>query len=175
MANKLNIRSIPVEKVQSLLRYDPISGSLHWRESRGRMAAGMVAGCVRGDRGYVQVRIDGAIYYGHRLAWVLKTGKPIPEGAEIDHRDGVTSNNRSGNLRLATSQQNKRNMQTPSHNTSGVKGVTYRKNKARWQAQISVNNQCRYLRSFKNFEDAVAARQKAEREVFGSFSSSNRK
>lgn len=175
MADAVSIRPIPVAKVCSLLSYDPLTGDLVWTASRGRVAAGSIAGSVRSDRGYCQIRLDGVIYYAHRLAWVIATGRDIPKGAEVDHRDGDPSNNRWDNLRLASPQQNKRNMRPLDRNTSGIAGVTYRKNRNRWQAQISLSNTCRYLGSFDTKEKAIAARVKAERELFGEFAASNRK
>lgn len=174
MAANPSTRNIPVETVRKLLRYDPETGHLYWRESRGRIAAGMIAGTVKSDRGYIAVRVNGITYYGHRLAWVLQTGEQIPEDREIDHRDGNPSNNAWENLRAASPVQNKRNMVPSSLNTSGATGVTYRKSRKKWQAQMSVGNKLKYLGSFDTKEDAIAARQRAEREVFGEFAYSER-
>ena len=52
-----------------------------------------------------------------------------------------------------------------SNNTSGVTGVDWRKNKRRWRATICFKGTRRYLGSFVRFEDAVAAREKAEEEL----------
>lgn len=174
MAANPSTRNIPVEIVRKLLRYDPETGHLYWRESRGRIAAGMVAGTVKSDRGYISVRIDGVTYYGHRLAWALQTGKQVPDGREIDHKDGSPSNNAWRNLRIASPIQNKRNMVPSSLNTSGTTGVTFRKSRNKWQAQMSVGNKLKYLGTFDTKEDAIAARHKAEREVFGEFAYSER-
>lgn len=152
-----------------MLRYDPESGLLYWRVKAGRMRAGSVAGCVKGDRGYIVVRLGGGMRYAHRIVWVLMNGRDLPPGAEIDHIDGNPSNNKWSNLRLATAQQNKRNMRRPDSNTSGVKGVTFRRNRGQWQAQMSVDNRCVYLGSFERFEDAVNARRAAEQKHFGEF------
>lgn len=168
MATAVSNKDIHAQIVRAKLRYDPETGLLHWRESRGRMAKGMVAGTAKA-RGYVQVRINGEFFYAHRLAWVIQTGQPIPDGVEIDHRDGDPSNNRWANLRLATSQQNKQNTRRPTTNTSGSKGVTYRQSRQKWQAQISVDNRCVFLGNFDSFAEAVAARQAAERRYFGEF------
>jgi hypothetical protein len=42
----------------------------------------------------------------HRLVWIRFNG-PIPEGMEINHKDGVKHNNRLSNLELVTSSKNK--------------------------------------------------------------------
>jgi hypothetical protein len=42
------------------------NGQLVWKESRGRKAAGSIAGTNHGD-GYKTVRIDGKAHYVHRI------------------------------------------------------------------------------------------------------------
>jgi len=59
-------------------------------------------------------------------------------------------------------------------NTSGATGVTYRKSRKKWQAQMSVGNKLRYLGSFETKEAAIAARRNAERKIFGEFAYSKR-
>ena len=105
----------------------------------------------------------------------MENKSKIPDGMEIDHINGVRHDNRIANLRLATSTENSRNMAIPTHNTSGVSGVTYRKNRGTWQAQISIGNVTKYIGSFSGFEGAVSARQDAERAVFGEFIPNGRK
>ncbi len=59
---------------------------------------------------------------------------------EIDHKDTDPSNNRLDNLRLATSQEQKRNKKVQSNNRSGLKGAYYhacRKGK-KWRSQIRI-------------------------------------
>jgi hypothetical protein len=176
MADAKSNIDIPIETVFAMLSYEPETGFLRWKVSRGRVAAGQIAGCTKSvNRPYVQVRLEDRIFYAHRLAWVLHTGRPIPEGREIDHRDGEPSNNRLSNLRLATPVENKRNMRPSLRNTSGATGVSWDRSKRRWVAQMSVGNRCVFLGRFTDKADAIAARQKAEREVFGEFSYSERK
>ena len=55
-------------------------------------------------------------------------------------------------------------------NTSGVKGVHWRKDTNKWTATIWVNKKCISLGCFDSFNDAVIARKKAEEEYFGEFS-----
>jgi len=42
----------------------------------------------------------------HRIVWMLTTGRLIPSGMEINHRNGVKSDNRPSNLELVTRAQN---------------------------------------------------------------------
>ncbi len=64
-------------------------------------------------KGYYQVRLleplrdkKGRLQYGHRLVYETFKGD-IPEGKEIDHIDGDTTNNSVDNLQLLTPRQNK--------------------------------------------------------------------
>jgi hypothetical protein len=54
----------------------------------------------------------------------------------------------------------------PSHNTSGVKGVTYDKSRHKWQATIEFQRKRYYLGRFDRKEDAIKARKKAEEQYF---------
>jgi hypothetical protein len=47
------------------------------------------------------------IVYAHRLAWVAANGR-VPEGLEINHKDGNKRNNRLDNLELVTHRDNQR-------------------------------------------------------------------
>lgn len=61
--------------------------------------------------GYVQIRcmVDGKVYhcYVHRVIWVFYNGE-IPHGMQVNHCDGVRSNNKLGNLELLSSSGNKK-------------------------------------------------------------------
>jgi hypothetical protein len=88
----------------------------------------------------------------------------------IDHEDRNPLNNRKGNLRVATFSQNCMNRGISSRNTSGITGVSLKsKGSSFWVAQISIQCEATYLGIFRNFDDAVVARLKAERAYFGEF------
>ena len=55
------------------------------------------------------------------------------------------------------------------NNTSGVPGVDWRSSKQCWRAMICFKGKRYYLGSYKNFEDAVKARKRAEEELFDPF------
>jgi hypothetical protein len=52
-------------------------------------------------------------------------------------------------------------------NTSGFKGVTFRKDTSKWQAQICINKKYKSLGSFKEITDAAAAYKNAALAHFG--------
>lgn len=58
-----------------------------------------------GSVGYHRIPIVGGCVYAHRVVWVLNHG-PIPDGMEINHKDGNKSNNAIENLELVTHQDN---------------------------------------------------------------------
>lgn len=46
------------ERANQLLRYDPATGFLYWKRSRGTAKSGKMAGCIH-PSGYVHVSVDG--------------------------------------------------------------------------------------------------------------------
>ncbi len=58
------------------------------------------------------------------------------------------------------------NSKINSRNTSGCKGVSYRKNMRQWRSTIQVNGKRITLYEGKDFDMAVAERKRAEKEYF---------
>lgn len=89
----------------------------------------------------------------HRVLVALRDGAwPV----EVDHENGVRSDNRSSNLKASTRQDNAKNLRRNVRNTSGVTGV--KKHKGKWRAEISG----RHIGLFANLEEAAEARRAAE-------------
>lgn len=159
---------LTVARLREVLDYDPDTGVFRWRVSlNARGPVGAVAGSLRGDRPYRVIRIDGGRHYAHRLAWLYVTGA-WPK-TELDHVNCDCSDNRFGNLRLATRAQNNANMRKRPGGTSGFKGVSWNTREEVWIAQISISNQTRYLGRYKTEQDAHAAYVKAATERSGEF------
>lgn len=133
--------SISQGDLKSLLRYDPQTGVFTWL--RGKRA-GMVAGNV--VKGHRQIMIGGKNYAAHRLAWLYVTGKFPNRG--IDHINLNGDDNRFHNLREASQSQNGANQRLRKNSTSGLKGVTWRAEKRKWVAQITVDWRNNYLGIF---------------------------
>lgn len=57
----------------------------------------------------------------------------------------------------------------PSNNTSGFKGVVYKKDRSKWVAQIEFKGKNYNLGSYDKKEDAIEARKIAEENLFGNF------
>lgn len=157
--------ALTLERLRELLSYDPETGIFRWLVNSGRVRAGAVAGGNDSD-GYVQITIDYRKHLAHRLAWLYLHGEwPIEE---IDHRNGVRSNNWIGNLRKATSAQNHENLTLLPSNTSGRTGATWNRRSNKWVANIRVNGVKKHLGYFNSVDEAgdayVAA--KAEQHTF---------
>lgn len=161
---------ITAERLRELFRYDPTTGVFVRLKSRGAAKGGAPSGCLS-PIGYLQIRIDGKLYYAHRLAWLYVHG--VWPADMIDHADGRKINNRIANLREATNQQNLRNMaRLRSDNTSGFKGVYWDKRRETWIAATSVNGKFKWLGSHPTREAAHEAYMVFAKAQYGEFARS---
>lgn len=153
------------EQLKELLHYCPETGVWTWIVSRGGMKKGDVAGCVHTSSGkkYRRIKLFGSMRPAHRIAFLYVTGR-FPENG-VDHEDGNGLNNRWSNLREANSADNAKNQRLPANNTSGTVGIYFRKERNRWEASIEINRRHKSLGYFRNKDDAIAARKKAESEL----------
>ena len=128
----------------------------------------------------VKARPDGSVktvyawradYSGakQRAVYLHRTIIGEPRGFEVDHRDCDGLNNRRVNLRNATKAQNQQNRRLAKDNTSGFKGVAWRKREGKWQASISKYGKRHYLGCFGCPTAAHFAYIKASRELHGEF------
>lgn len=169
------------ELLRKLLRYEPDTGKLFWRERTPDMFAetgigGSEGACNRWNGRFANREAFTAIgshgyHFGtlfgkggvttHRVVWAIKQGV-WPNC--IDHINGVKTDNRWKNLRDVTRQENCKNMALRSDNTSGAVGVSWSSKDKRWIAQIWHQKTKKHLGQFKEKSSAIAARKKAERE-----------
>lgn len=152
------------ERVRELLTYDAETGQFYWKPGRKGVHARLqrrAGGVAR--NGYILISVDDKRYYAHRLAWLCMTGEWPKD--EVDHRNGVRTDNRWANLREANRQGQSQNMATPSNNTSGYRGVTWNRALSKWQAQIGHCGRQRHLGLFATPESAHEAYLEAKREL----------
>lgn len=90
-----------------------------------------------------------------------------------DHKDGNGLNNQRLNLRPATQGQNCMNRGMRSDNTSGFKGVSWRKGTNKWRAYINLQGVREWLGYFDFVEEAARAYDKRAKELFGEFAKLN--
>lgn len=139
-----NEKSIDASILPTILRHDNETGKLYWLP---RIDCGMkgfncnFAGkeamtCVE-TKGYLNGRIFDKHIKAHRVVWALHYGE-WPVG-QIDHINGIKSDNRIENLRVVSNTTNCRNQSKPKSNTSGWLGVSWHKRVGMWQAKYKAD------------------------------------
>ena len=179
-------QDIPIELLQKLLRYDPDTGHLYWKERPvsmfedhgGRYTAewccknfnnkhaGKRALTSVSDSGYLVGGILRKTYSAHRVAWALHHGHWPTDGLEIDHINQIRTDNRAKNLRLATKTQNAHN-KTMHREKSPYTGVHFYKPTGKWTAKIAKDRQVYRLGTFTDPEQAARARDAKAKELYG--------
>ncbi len=92
---------------------------------------------------------------------------------QVDHINGDGLDNRKENLRICDTSKNVINRSIGKINTSGYKGVNWRKKSKKWVARIGFNNKRIYLGDFNNKEDAARAYDTAALKYYGEFAKLN--
>ena len=92
-----------------------------------------------------------------------------PDKLLVDHINHDTLDNTSENLRFATKSQNQWNRLIAKNNTSGYTGINWDKVNKKWRVAVKANYKYKNIGRFEKLEDAVAARDKALRELHGDF------
>jgi len=173
MAAYRNRRDFTCAEVSEFLSYDPQTGVIRWKiftkGRRGPIRPGDAAGTDKD--GYVQIKIFGKVYRAHHIAWLLMTGEWPPADCDMDHINRNRSDNAWCNLRLAHRSQNNVNSGLRADNKSGHKGVFQRKDTGKWEARITASRCVHILGNFGTMEEAIAARDDAERRYYGEFAS----
>jgi hypothetical protein len=114
-------------------RYEPDTGLVFRRISRGpaKPRAGQPLSTI-GNHGYIIGSVRGTRFLLHRAIWLMIYGT---EPNQIDHIDGDRTNNRLGNLRSVTQQQNLANKRRLGRaNTSGALGVSLHRRTGKFRA-----------------------------------------
>jgi len=150
---------ISAQAARDALVYDPTTGAFVWRIARGQAKVGFIAGCKLSD-GYWCITLHGKQRMAHRLAWLHFHGA-WPVG-QIDHINGIRSDNRIKNLRDVTPGINRQNMRRArSNNSTGLLGVSF--DRGRFRALIQVAGVQKHLGCFDTAELAHAAYVYAKR------------
>ena len=160
-------------RLKELLRYNRRTGVFTWLQNRGGTAVkGSVAGGLNSED-YIQIKIDGVLYKAHRLAWMYVNGA-FPE-LEVDHRNGIRSENKFSNLRLADDSQTCCNRKVSTRSTSGVTGVHWNAEAGKWRARIKLHGRRILIGDFVRLDDAAAARLAFAKKIHGKFAGELRK
>ena len=146
------MEQLTIERLKEVLTYNSATGS--FARKSGKPISNKV-----NNEGYLRVMVDRKHYLAHRLAWFYVNGC-FP--TFIDHIDGNRSNNMLSNLREVTSKENQCNLSLATNNTSGVTGVSFSKERNKWEAKIQVDGKTVHLGRFLDKEDAILARKQGE-------------
>jgi len=163
---------ITQEIVNELLSYDRATGTLYWKKRDQKyFPTWQSSQCWNGawpgkpalnaldKKGYRVGSIFDKDYKAHRIIWLMHFGY-LPD--QIDHINGIKSDNRVENLREVTNHENHKNMGVQKNSRSGITGVHWLKREQLYRAKINVSGKEIVLGYFKNFEEAVKIRKQAE-------------
>ena len=95
--------------------------------------------------------------------WMHRLINKTPKGFDTDHINRNRLDNRSENLRTATRSQNNMNTGLWSHNTSGYKGIHWRKQTNKWEVHIKTDSKKIHLGYYHTLQGAILARKWGER------------
>jgi len=152
---------ITLDELKERLNYSPETGIFTYAKSGAgysKFPVGTPAGCTD-PRGYMLIRMNYRMYYMHRLAIFYMTGEWPPH--EVDHIDGIRSNNAWSNLRLATRSEQMQNQGISKRNKSGYQGVSWSQF-GKWVAMITIDGKRKNLGYFVNASDASEAYKAAK-------------
>jgi hypothetical protein len=144
--------------------FDYRDGGLYWKVRPAQcIRIGDAAGLTAGPRGYSKVMFRGVHYKVHRVVWALHRGCWPRD--QIDHINGVRSDNRIENLREADNSMNAENKRGPqANNRCGLLGVWPRP-AGRYAAQIESHGRAHWLGTFDTPEEAHQAYLTAKRQL----------
>jgi hypothetical protein len=112
--------------------------------------------------------INSKLREEHRIIYIYHYGE-IPTNMLVDHKNGNPSDNNIDNLRLATDIQNCQNQKISKNNTSGYKGVCFKKDRNKWHAGIRVNGIIKHLGYYDTPKIASEVYKKAAEIYFKEF------
>lgn len=159
-------KKLGAEWLRENMHYEPGTGEFWWKKPGFGRTVGKRIGSRLWSKGksYLTMKINGEVYYAHRVAWLHYYGE-WPRGF-VDHIDEDRTNNAIENLRLATPAQNaaRRSTKRSIAPSRGVfpHGIGY-------VARIHFNGKRHYLGYFPTAAAAQAAYEAKAKEIHGEF------
>lgn len=162
-------------EINDLVKYNQESGIFYWRPRSPDSFRDY--GCYKrwrtlyenkeaflsdNGQGYRRGYIRGVCLLAHRVAYCIMEGE-WPDD-EIDHINGIRSDNRWANLRKVTLAENSKNRRMSKNNTSGCNGVIWVKHAKKYQAIGFDQGKPLSLGYYKTLEEAEKVRKEWERE-----------
>lgn len=138
-----------------------------------------------GYKWYAQFSDHTRSYYAaRRLPWdadghrsVLYMHREViraAAGTRVDHINHDTLDQRKSNLRVCTIGQNGSNRKLQTNNSSGYKGVDWRKADRKWRAQIQVHGKSIHIGYYDSPVDAARAYDESAAVYHGKFALTNK-
>lgn len=148
------------------VRYNPSTGRFFCKKPLvgSSLMPGDELALRTSKEGYRNIYYSGKSYRAARVAWFLYYGEQPPP--EIDHKNGNSTDDRIENLREATPKQNTANKGMYRNNTSGHKGIFFRKDCNKWRVRLGNSGRIA-LGHFDTLEEAIDARDAAAKAEFG--------
>jgi len=107
MSETFSYQNWLLNKVKERLDYDKYTGIFTWKDGKNK---GQRAGCYKNINDYTEISVvinkRKHSFRANRLAWYFVYGRMPLEGLEIDHKDGVRSNDKIDNLQEVTHEVN---------------------------------------------------------------------
>jgi len=155
--------------LKELFTYDQDDGHFYLRKNRSSWPVGKRVGSLK--NGYIAIQVGARKQYAHRMVWLYVHGAlPVDQ---IDHINGVRTDNRLVNLREATTTQNLFNSRMRKDNISGYRGVSWCSITNQWRAQITINKKMELLGYFPTRECAAKFRDERVKELVGDYARLN--
>lgn len=178
----MDTRPLNRDLIRRLLAYNHLTGEFVWRPRKPDLFAsgtgqrtpeqscknwnarhaGTPAMQIKHPKGYLYGHLFDKKVFAHRAAWIWFHGE---EPDTIDHIDGCKWNNAISNLRNVSIAENQLNLSMNSRNTSGVRGVSWNRQRRKWVAMIKFRGKTYNLGGFADIDDAKAARLAAEKRL----------
>ena len=130
-----------------------------WRKSHNHIVTGLPAKGNQRDLSHIVLDITQEEIKNKHLV--------------VDHINGNTMDNRKRNLRICSQSENVLNKSFMSNNTSNFIGVSYRKDRDRYDPEIRKNNIRCHLGYTIDIKEAVYKRLYAEKILFKDFANQN--
>ena len=159
------IKMITQNTLREEFSYNASTGLFHVlkHNQNSSRKIGDVVGSLK-QNGYLNIYLNKKIYLAHRLAWLYVYGQ-LPK-LQIDHINGIKTDNRISNLRLSTASQNAQNQtKAKATNKTNLLGVRKKPNKNVFEASIKVNGKNVYIGCFKTAQLAHEAYINRKREL----------
>ena len=125
--------------------------------------------CDKTHSGYRAMRHNPTKNGKRKMVYMHREIMDASSGIQVDHINHSTLDNRRSNLRLCTNTENTRNGRKRTNNTSGFKGVIWKKDHKKWAAQATLNGKHHHLGYFDDVIKAAHAYDTFAHKHFGEF------